>query len=278
MTDVVISAILFGAMIILHILRTREVAEIASAESNYEIGSASTLGNNDVQQDYFGVKKNNGAILMLLADGAGQYGEVAAKLAVDTFKELFENENAAIQPQYFFKRATNAANKKIINTLEERQGESSVAAVIIKNSQLFYTLVGNSKIAIFRDGDLIPISEGQTVDVLARHAYTEGKISRQETLALLNEHRRYNVLGQDSFQEIEIFDKPLTLEENDSVVIMSEGIFNILRWVDMEEILSKNNSVQTLANNFIQTVKRSPQVYKDNATVLICRKNGVVKT
>ena len=276
--DVVISAILFGAMIILHILRTREVAEIASAESNYEIGSASTLGNNDVQQDYFGVKKNNGAILMLLADGAGQYGEVAAKLAVDTFKELFENENAAIQPQYFFKRATNAANKKIINTLEERQGESSVAAVIIKNSQLFYTLVGNSKIAIFRDGDLIPISEGQTVDVLARHAYTEGKISRQETLALLNEHRRYNVLGQDSFQEIEIFDKPLTLEENDSVVIMSEGIFNILRWVDMEEILSKNNSVQTLANNFIQTVKRSPQVYKDNATVLICRKNGVVKT
>ena len=276
--DVVISAILFGAMIILHILRTREVVEIASAESNYEIGSASTLGNNDVQQDYFGVKKNNGAILMLLADGAGQYGEVAAKLAVDTFKELFENENAAIQPQYFFKRATNAANKKIINTLEERQGESSVAAVIIKNSQLFYTLVGNSKIAIFRDGDLIPISEGQTVDVLARHAYTEGKISRQETLALLNEHRRYNVLGQDSFQEIEIFDKPLTLEENDSVVIMSEGIFNILRWVDMEEILSKNNSVQTLANNFIQTVKRSPQVYKDNATVLICRKNGVVKT
>ena len=276
--DVVISAILFGAMIILHILRTREVAEIASAESNYEIGSASTLGNNDVQQDYFGVKKNNGAILMLLADGAGQYGEVAAKLAVDTFKELFENENATIQPQYFFKRAANAANKKIINTLEERQGESSVAAVIIKNSQLFYTLVGNSKIAIFRDGDLIPISEGQTVDVLARHAYTEGKISRQETLALLNEHRRYNVLGQDSFQEIEIFDKPLTLEENDSVMIMSEGIFNILRWVDMEEILSKNNSVQTLANNFIQTVKRSPQVYKDNATVLICRKNGVVKT
>lgn len=275
MTDVLISVILFSLMAILHVLRMQEHEENFFAEDNYEIGSASTLGSNDVQQDYFGVKKNNDAILMLLADGAGQYGEVAAKLTVDTFKELFENENATLQPQYFFKRAANAANKKIINTLEERQGESSVAAVIISKSQLFYTLVGNSKIAIFRNGDLIPVSEGQTVDVLARHAYTEGKISRQETLALLNEHRRYNVLGQDAFQEIEIFDKPLTLEENDSVVIMSEGIFNVLRWVDMEQILSHNNSVQMLANNFIQTVKRSPHVYKDNATVLICRKNEV---
>lgn len=275
MADIVISAILFGAMVILHILRLREVEEIISVGKNYEIGAASTLGSNNVQQDYFGVKKNNGAILMLLADGAGQYGEFAAKMAIDTFKELFENENATLQPQYFFKRAANAANKKIINTLEERQGESSIAAVMIKNSQLFYTLVGNSKIAIFRNGDLIPISEGQTVDVLARHAYTEGKISKRETLALLNEHKRYNVLGQDSFQDIEIFDKPLTLERNDAVIMMSEGIFNILRWVDMEQILSQENSVQTLANNFVQAVKRSPQVYKDNATVLICRQNEV---
>lgn len=277
MEDVIISVILFSAMLVLHILRTQETLEILPAGNDYEIGSASILGSNDVQQDYFGVKKNNGVILMVLADGAGQYGEVAAKLSVDTFKELFEDENAALQPQYFFKRAANAANKKILNTLEERQGESSVAAVMVKNSQLFYTLVGNSKIAVFRNGDLIPVSEGQTVDVLARHAYTEGKISRQETLALLNEHRRYNVLGQDSFQDIEIFDKPLTLEENDAVVIMSEGIFNVLRWVDMEQILSQRNSIQTLANNFIQAVKRSPQVYKDNATVLICRKNeGII--
>lgn len=275
MADILIPAILFAAMVILNILRMREIADNSSEENNFKIGAASFLGNNNVQQDYFGVKKNNGAILMLLADGAGQYGEVAAKLTVDTFKELFENETAALQPQYFFKRATNAANKKIINTLEERQGESSLAAVIINNSQLFYTLVGNCKIAIFRNGDLIPVSEGQTVDVLARHAYTEGKISKQETLALINEHRRYNVLGQDIFQEIEIFDKPLKLEKNDTVIIISEGIFNILRWVDMEQILNQRNSVQTLADNFIQTVKRSPQVYKDNATVLICRKNGV---
>lgn len=273
MTDILISVLLCVVMLVLHILRTRELNGQISEENEYEIGAATILGTREVQQDYFGVKKNHsGAILMLLADGVGENGDVAAKLAVDTFRELFENENAVLQPQYFFKRAANAANKKIVNTLEERQGESSIAAVIIHNSKLFYTLVGNSKIAIFRNGDLIPVSEGQTVDVLARHAYTEGKIAKRETLALLNEYKRYNVLGQDVFQEIEIFDKPLTLEQNDYVVMMSEGIFNILRWVDMEDVLSKNDSVQNMANNFTRMVQRSPAVHKDNATVLICRK------
>lgn len=272
MADIFLPAIFFVAIVILHILRTRELQEKVFAESDYEIGAASTLGSREVQQDYFGVKRNNGAILMLLADGLGQEGAVAAKLAIDTFRDLFESENAVMQPQYFFKRAANTANKKILNTLEERQGESSIAAAIVSNSKLFYTLVGNSKIAIFRRGDLIPVSEGQTIDVLARRAYTEGKISKMETLALLHEHRLYNVLGQDSFQEIEIFDKPLALEKDDTVIIMSEGIFNTLRWIDMEQILSQKGSAQNLADNFIQMVKRSPVTYKENATVLICRK------
>lgn len=270
--DILISAIFFTAIVILHILRTRELTQNIIAKNDYVIGAASTLGTREVQQDYFGVKKNNGAVLALLADGLGENGEFAAKLAIDTFRELFDSESAALQPQYFFKRAANAANKKIINTLEERQGESSIAAVIIDHSQLFYTLVGNSKIAIFRHGDLIPVSEGQTIDVLARHAYTEGRISKQNTLALLNEHKLYNMLGQDSFQDIEIFDKPITLAENDIVVIMSEGVFNTLRWVEIEKALAKRSSVQILANDIIDLVKRSPMVDKDNATVLICRK------
>lgn len=273
MTDIIISAILFSAMIVLHILRTRELSGEKFFQNRYEIGAASILGTRDVQQDYFGVKKNNGATLILLADGLGEHGEIAAKLAVDTFRDLFDSDSTNLQPQYFFKRATNAANKKIINTLEERQGESSIAAVIINNSQLFYTLVGNSKIAIFRHGDLIPISEGQTIDVLARHAYTEGRISKQDTLSLLHERRLYNVLGQDSFQEIEIFDKPLTLEDEDKIIIMSEGVFNVLRWVDIEQALNKNTSAEELANEIIRLVRSSPIADKDNATVLICCKS-----
>ena len=271
--DIVVPAILFFIMAALHILRQREYNPLTKfAGDEYALGAASTFGTREIQQDYFGVKRNQGVLLMLLADGIGANGEIAAKLAVDTFRDLFSDQNAVNQPQYFFQRAANATNKKITNTLEERQGETSLAAVMIKGDQLFYTLVGNCRVTVLRNGDLIPVSEGQTIDVLARHRYDEGRISKQRTLALLSHHRLYNVLGRDSFQDIELFSKPITLNENDTVIIMSDGVYNALRWVEMEDILSKKKSVQTLANDLINAVNNSPMVDKDNASVLICRR------
>ena len=273
MADIVIPAILFLCMVLLHILRQRSFNPLMKfVGDNYEIGAAATFGNRTVQQDYFGVKNNHGVLLMLLADGIGADGEFAAKLSVDTFRDLFNNANAIHKPQYFFKRAATAAHKRIMNTLEERQGETSIAAVMVKGYELFYTLIGNCRVTVFRNGDLIPVSEGQTIDVLAKHQYEEGRISKQETLALLNEHRRYNVLGQDSFQDIELFSAPIALRDDDLIILMSEGVFNTLRWVEIEEILSTGKSVQTLADEIINLVDNSPMVDKDNASIIICRR------
>ena len=272
-TDIIIPVMLFACMIILHIFRGRELNPLTKfSDDEYEIGAATTLGTRTIQQDYFGVKSNNGVLLMLLADGISANGEFAAKMAVDTFRDLFNDPNAIIKPQYFFKRAANAAHRKITNTLEERQGETSITAVMVKGYKLFYTLIGNCRVTVFRNGNLIPVSEGQTIDVLAKHRYEEGRISKQETLALLDRHRRYNVLGQDSFQDVELLSKPITLKKNDLIILMSEGVFNTLRWVEIEEALSQNNSVQALANEVINLVNKSPMVDKDNASILICRR------
>ena len=271
--DIAVPAILFLAMVILHILRTRELNPLIQiARGEYDLGAAATLGNREIQQDYFGVKNNHGVLLMLLADGMGAEGAFSAKTSVDTFRDLFNDQNAINNPEYFFKRAANAANKKITNTLEERQGETSLAAVMINGNQLFYTLIGNCRVTVLRNGELVPVSEGQTIDVLAKHRYDEGRISKQKTRSLLNKHRLYNVLGRDTFQDLEFFSKPITLKDNDLVILMSQGVFNALSWVKMEEVLNTTNSVQDLANNLINAVNNSPMVDKDNASVLICRR------
>ena len=272
MSDLALLSILFAAIIILYGLRYRESYVVSKkVVKDYQIGSATTVGNREVQQDCIGSKINKNSVLILLADGIGQDGQVAAKLAVDTFENLFADVHSVDKPQYFFKRAANAANHKIISVLEERQGETSIAAVIIRDSKLFYTLVGDCIVAVFRNGDLIPVSEGQTIDVLARHRYDEGKISKHTTLALLEEHRRYNVLGQDTFQDIELFSKPLELQKNDIIVMMTDGVFSALRWIEVEEILNQDSSVQKLADRMIEAVNKSESVDKDNASVIIFR-------
>ena len=269
--DAIIPLIIFVGIVILHVLREQDLRARERAVPSFEVGAASTFGDREIQQDYFGVKNAQGALLMTLADGIGAEGEFAAKIAVDTFRELFNDANSVNKPQYFFQRAANAAHQKITNALEERQGETSIAAAIVNGGQLFYTLAGNCRVTVFRGGDLIPVSEGQTVDVLARHRYHEGRISKQETLALMENHRRYNVLGQDSFREIELFDKPLVLKPDDLVVVMSAGVFETLRWVELEEVLAKKFAVQLLADEIISLVNKSAKLDKDNASILICR-------
>lgn len=274
MADIAVPAIIFLCIVILQVLRAKTPrAKIdTSPPEKFELGAASTFGTREVQQDYFGVKENQGALLMSLADGVGENGEIAAKLAVDTFRDLFDDANAINKPQYFFQRAANASHKRITNTLEERQGETSIVAAMLNGAQLFYMLIGDCRLTIFRDGDLIPISEGQTLDVLARKRHSKGQISRQKTLALLNNYLKYNLLGQDSFQEIELFSAPLTLKKNDLIVLMSAGIFETLRWVELENVLETKNPPQKMANDIINLVKESPLVDKANATILICRR------
>lgn len=273
MIDYVLPAAIFFCMIILHVLRRKEIKirGVKLINPKYSVGAATTLGTRISQQDYFGVKENSGAMLVVLADGSGEQGDVAAKISVDTFRDLFANKAAVDKPQYFFRRAANATNKKILNVLEERQGFSSVAAVVINDSTLVYSLVGNCRVAVFRNGDLIPVSEGQTIDVLARHRYEEGRISKLQTIALLDRHRLYNVLGQDAFQDIELFSKPLTITPNDLVVVFSEGVSNVLRWKELEDILDAGDPPQILADEIIRRVNQSSFVDKPNATVLICR-------
>ena len=273
MIDFVLPALIFFCMIILHALRTRELRRqgVKLINPKYGVGAATTLGTRINQQDYFGVKELSGALLVMLADGSGEHGDIAAKISVDTFRDLFINKAAVDKPQYFFRRAAHATNKKILNVLEERQGYSSVAAVVINDSTLVYSLVGNCRVAVFRNGDLIPVSEGQTIDVLARHRYEEGRISKLQTLALLDRHRLYNVLGQDAFQDIELFSKPLTIKPRDLVVIFSEGVSNVLRWKELEDILDQRSSPRILADEIIRRVNQSAFVDKPNATILICR-------
>ena len=262
----ILSAIFFITILALSFFRAKKIMPEKTVQ--YETGMAHSVGTSDVQQDYSAFVRKDDAVLMLLADGQGRDGNLAAKVAVDTFREIFETHDAIDKPQYFFRKASNLANKKIVGNL---QGETSLAALLMVGEKLHYMVIGNSKIAIFRRGDLIPITEGQTIDILAKNLYKKGKITKQKTLALLSEKRRYNVLGGESFQEIEMFDKPLELQEKDIVVMMSEGVFKNLRWVEIENVLDKKISAQSATKEIIRLVNISPRKDKDNATIMLIK-------
>ena len=268
----IVILIVLGLLILaLFLFRRQESSPIFHKGYGNPIGSSMTIGEREIQQDHLGSALGDRGAIMVLADGMGrgQGGKIAARIAVDTFLDLYNEYQAFDKPQYYFRRAFHLANHKILEVIEERQGMASVAVAMLREGVLYYALVGSVRIAVYRNGDLIPVSEGQTVDVMARHRYEEGRISKQTAIALLEQQRLYNVLGQDGFHDIEFFSKPLQLYAGDIVLMMTDGVNHALKWVEIENTLRRGGSPEEMAYHIIEAVNKSAAEEKDNASVLL---------
>ena len=231
-----------------------------------------TIGSREIQEDHVASMETEAGVMAVLADGAGQAygGRIASKIAADTCLDIFKDYNAFNNPQYYFRKAYHCANKEILKALgDERRGSASVGCVLIRQGFLYYALVGNVKICVYREGNLIPVSSGHTVAVLAEQKFHEGTISREDALTLLENQRLYNYLGQDGFRDIEFFDAPIRLKRGDIVVLMSDGIYDLLGFKEIESVLEEDTDCQRKAFDIIELVNQNGSESKDNASIIL---------
>lgn len=237
-------------------------------------GIAQTTGSRQVQADIAQVWTNRAGTMAVLADGIGSAntGVVCAQIATDTILDRFEPYYELNDPVYFFRSAFWEANRRIQKTAGERRGGASVGAAFLNRSHLYYAVAGDVRIAILRGEEIIPLSKGQTIDVLAAQAYEDGRISRQDTLWSMEEKRVWNYLGQDGFREIEICDQPILLKQGDKVLLMSKGIFEEISWSETEDILIDSASLQELAERMIDAVEQKKNPQADNGSVILIQR------
>ena len=237
-------------------------------------GYCMTIGTCEVQEDLGDVAVTGAGTMAVLSDGMGKAygGRIASKIAVNTFVDIFEDYNAFHNPQYYFRKAFHSANKEILKALEgEDRGAASVSCALLRKGYLYYALAGNVKVCVYREKSLIPVSVGHTVAVLAEQRFHEGKISKQEAVELLENRRLYNFLGRDGFQDIELFDAPIRLKHNDIVVLMSDGIYELLGFGAVESVLEKQRDCQKMALEIVELVNKHKSKSKDNASVILLR-------
>lgn len=244
------------------------------AEKESEIGIAQTTGSRQVQADIAQAWQNRAGIMAVLADGIGSAntGAVCAQVAADTILDRFEPYQELNDPVYFFKSSFLEANHRIQRTVGERRGGASVGAVFLNRSYLYYAVAGDVRIAVLRGEEVIPLSKGQTIDVLAAQAYEDGKISRQDALWSMEEKRVWNYLGQDGFHEIEVCEQPVLLKQGDKVLLASKGIFEELSWSEIEDILIDNVLPQELAERMTGAADRKGSPQADNGSVILIQK------
>ena len=271
----IITIILLQLILLLLILIRLKMYINKKPKEKYEVGASMTIGNREIQEDNYNFVESNNGFLGVLADGMGKKfgGKISSQVAVNTFIELFEQFDAFDNPNYFFQKAFTLANREILKNLDDDRCGACVSAILIRNNMLFYSLVGNIKIAVFRNGDLIPVSTGHTINMLAEDKYKSGKLTRESAISLLEEKRLYNYVGQDGFKNIEFFDEPINLKYGDIVALISDGIYEVLSWKEIENELNKNINTQKMAFNIIEKINISQKENKDNASIFLVKIN-----
>jgi len=248
--------LLLAVLILLLIARDFLIKRIYKRE--LEIANEIFIGNEEIQEDYLEVVNKSNGTMAVLADGLGknEAGRISSIVAVKTISKLFKEEGNKEKITYFFKKAFNKASREIIKRVEKDKGGASVLSVIIYDNLLSYALVGDVMLAIFRNKELVKLSNGHSISEVAKKQYYNGKIQKDEALYALKEKKLLYYIGQESFRDIEISETPIELRKNDIIILMSRGAYEGLRWIEIEGILgNKKANINELCGQIMENVK-----------------------
>ncbi len=248
--------LLLAVLILLLIARNFLIRRIYKRE--LEIANEIFIGNEEIQEDYLEVVNKSNGTMAVLADGLGknEAGRISSIVAVKTISKLFKEEGNKEKITYFFKKAFNKASREIIKRVEKDKGGASVLSVIIYDNLLSYALVGDVMLAIFRNKELVKLSNGHSISEVAKKQYYNGKIQKDEALYALKEKKLLYYIGQESFRDIEISETPIELQKSDIIILMSRGVYEGLRWIEIERILgNKKANINEICGQIMENVK-----------------------
>lgn len=266
--------ILSGSVLLALLILRAAVGGLESPQS-LRVAHAQIIGNRQIQADVFEWSMKQSGTLLIVADGIGTEtkGRTAALAASDSIVRTYELADNFVNPSYFFRQAYHHANDAVFRYIPDGTAGASVLSVLIRQGVLYYALAGNCRAAVFRRGNLIPLSEGQTLDVLARNAFKRSELKREDARVAYKERRVYNYVGRDGFKDLEMFDVPVKLKRKDCIVLMTDGVYDFCPQMDMEQILKKRMSGEKKAQAIMDFLENRNHPQSDNATIVLARVN-----
>ncbi|MEQ1663505.1 MAG: protein phosphatase 2C domain-containing protein [Thiobacillus sp.] len=207
----------------------------------FTIYQASRQGGRKNNQDRVAYSYSRDALLMVVADGMGghMHGEIAAQIAVQTLTEQFQQlaKPRLGDPLAFLADATTRAHYAINDYAVENDlleiPHTTCVAALIQDSTAYWAHVGDSRLYVFSDGNLIARTEDHTaVAQLVR----DGIISEEEAGVHPDRNKVANCLGGYMIPEVECC-APIPLADADTLLLCTDGIWGSVNIPEVSAIL-----------------------------------------
>jgi PPM family protein phosphatase len=186
-------------------------------------------------QDTFAVRELSWGNLLVVCDGMGGHlgGRVASKLAAETI--VHEVEVADIHPEdphqvrSLLERCLLRANTEVFRAAKkspEVYNMGTTAVVVLVIGKLAYVgHVGDSRLYLARSGRAVRLTRDQTA---AQAMMEMGHLSADDVKAHPESHKLLQAIGIAPQIEPDVRTTPLHLQHYDSVLLCSDGLYDVV--------------------------------------------------
>ena len=260
----------------------RETRQLLSKlQVKWNVASRSTVGlslSRLENEDSYGVKQdysNQSEAFMLgvVADGMGgmAQGEIASRLAVKTILEepIPISLKSAEDRNQWITNLVQKANDCVVKNV--RDGGTTLSMILAVGRELMIAHIGDSRIFLLRNGYICQLSEDHS---LVAMLLASGEITYEESQdhpersVLLRSIGTKRKLNDGYIQDLTRFgsDLSMELENGDTLLICSDGVWDLVSSHELGEIFVNNENLQSAVNETIDKVICRGAT--DNATIL----------
>jgi protein phosphatase len=207
------------------------------------------------------------APLFAVADGMGgaQAGEVASRLAAESFEPVKRGEEAPEAYLRAIARTANARIHRLAQTDSTRSGMgTTLTAAMVEDDEVSFAHVGDSRAYVFRDGELkLLTSDHSLVEELRR----QGRLTSEQA----EDHPQRSIitraLGPD--REVEVDTMTYQARPGDVYLLCSDGLTTMVREDRIAAILAGARTLDEAVSRLVGEANEAGG--RDNITVVAFR-------
>lgn len=209
--------------------------------------------------------------LYIVCDGMGGHkaGEYASRYTVERIIASVSRSKAE-DPIRILKAAIHKANEiLVVESQEDKEkqgmGTTVVAATVIDN-KMYVANVGDSRLYVIND----------TIEQITNdHSYVEemiriGKIKRED--ARKNEKKNLITRAVGAAEKIKADFFEVELRENDTILLCSDGLSNMVTDEIIYQIVKSSNKVDSIAKTLVEEANKNGGT--DNITVIVIKQDS----
>ena len=243
-------------------------------------GNAQHIGSRTEQQDSFAFSHIEDAtlvrragVLAVLADGMGglAMGKEASDCTVKAFLSLHETSQIETPPADILQNAVETANIDVLAMAQNAgvygEAGSTLVAIIVKDDNLYWTSAGDSRIYLYRSGELVQLTTDQNYATELLQRVAGGRMSMEEARSHPDRAALTNFIGNTESKPADNSIHPLPITNGDWIILCSDGLFGTLTDDEIRQELYGNP--HDSCERLIQKVVSRNKPHQDNTTVAI---------